>query len=161
MAVDVKIHAFEVALDDTGTEVGHGPRAIGLDGCLCVLHHVHAVLVVGIGNGEGVLVESVEEHFLGVAVVLYGLMIVQMVAGEVGEESACEVQSADAVLGNGVAGAFHEGILAAGLHHTGQQGVQLYGVGGGVAGGHRLALNIVAHRRQQAAAVSQLAEHII
>ena len=54
MAVDVEIHALEVALDDTGAEVGHRPLAIGLHRRLRVLYHEHAILVVGIGNGKGV-----------------------------------------------------------------------------------------------------------
>ena len=81
-------------------------------------------------------------------------MVVQVVAGQIGEESADKVQTADATLGNGVTRTLHKGILAAGFHHAGQQGVQLNGVGGGMAGGHGLALDVVAHRRQQTAAVA-------
>ena len=102
-AVNLEVHALEVALDDTGTEVGHLADAVGLHLRLRVLHHEQAVLVVGIGNGEGALRQLVEEHLLGVAVVLYGLVVVQMVAGQVGKESAGELQTADALLGNGVA----------------------------------------------------------
>ena len=54
-AVNLQIHALEVALDDFGTKVGHLAYGVGLDPSFRVLHHEEPVLVVGIGDGEGVL----------------------------------------------------------------------------------------------------------
>ena len=159
--VDLKIHTLEVALDDACTEVCQRPHAVGLHLCPGVLHHILTVLVVSIGNGESLLAKSVEEHLLGVAVVLHRLMIVQVVARKVRKQSAHKPQSADAVLRDGVARALHEGILAACLHHACQQGIQLDGVGRGVRRRDGLVLDVVAHRRQEAALIAQLAEHII
>ena len=102
VTVDVEIHAGEVHLDDARAEVSHLTDGIGLDSGLRVLHHDHAVLVVGIGDGEGALGQSVEEGLLGIAVVLECLVIVEVVAGEVGEDASGELQSSDALLMNGV-----------------------------------------------------------
>ena len=103
MAVYVEVHASEVHLDDACAEVGHLSDGVGLHRGLGVLHHHHAVFVVGVGNGEGRLGQAVEERLLGVAVVLERLVVVEMVACEVGEDAAGKLQSADALLCDGVA----------------------------------------------------------
>ena len=160
-SVDVQVHALEMALNETGLEVGHRPGGVGLHRGLRVLHHKETVLVVGIGDGKGTLGQLVEEHLLGIAVVLERLVVVQMVAGQVGEDASPELQTSYAVLGNGVARAFHEAVLAACIHHALQQTVQLYGVWRGVAGRHGLILYVVAHGRKQSALIAQPTEHII
>ena len=88
-------------------------------------------------------------------------MVVQMVACQVGKQPAGKLQSANAVLGDGVAGALHKGVFAAGLHHLVQQPVQLNGVGRGMVGRDGLVLDVVAYGREQSAAVAELTEHII
>ena len=40
-----------------------------------------------------------------------------MVAGQISENTAGKLQTADALLGNGMGTDFHEGILAAGVRH--------------------------------------------
>ena len=101
-AVHLKIHAFEVAFQDTGAEIGHRAGRVGLHLCLAVLHHHHAVLVVGIRDGKGRLRQSVEEGFLRVAVVFHGLMVVHVVACQVGEYASCKFQSANTFLMDGM-----------------------------------------------------------
>ena len=81
VSVDVEIHSLKVALYDASPEVCHGACGVGLHLCLRVLHHHHTVLVVGIGYGECVLWQHVEEGLLSVAVVLEGLVVVEVVAG--------------------------------------------------------------------------------
>ena len=103
MSVNVEIHSSEVHLDDAGAEVSHLANGVGLHGSLCVLHHDHAVLVIGIGDGESRLGQSVEESLLGIAIVLKGLVIIEVITSEVGEDSTCEFQSADTLLSDGVA----------------------------------------------------------
>ena len=136
LAVDLEVHALEMAFQETGLEIGHALCGVGLHLCLGVLHHEESVLVVGIGDGECSLWQTVEEHLLGVAVILERPMVVEVVAREVGEDAAGEVQASDAVLVNGVAAALHEHIFAAFGHHPSQQFVELHGVGGGVRGRH-------------------------
>ena len=161
LAIDLEIHALEVTFDDLGPKVSHRTGGVGLNLCLTVLYHHSSVLVVGIGNGEGVLVESVEESLLGIAVVLEGTMIIQMVASQVGKQATLKPQSADTLLSDGVTRALHKGIFTSCLHHLSQQSVQLYGVGCGMIGRNGLALNIVAYGREQTALMTELAEHII
>ena len=102
MAVHLKVHSLEVALDDACLEVGCGASGISLHLSLCVLHHHHAVLVVGVGYGESCLGQTVEESLLSVAIVLESLVIVEVVACEVGEYASREAQSTDALLCDGV-----------------------------------------------------------
>ena len=160
-AVDVEIHALEVALDDLGLEIGHRPRGIGLHLSLRVLYHHSTVLIVGIDDGKGILPQSVEEGFLRVAVVLEGLMIVQMVTRQIGEQSTCEMEATDTLLGDGVARTLHKSILTAGIHHLCQEPVQFDGIGGGMVCRNRLILDIVADGREQTALMAELPEHII
>ena len=150
-----------MTLYDVGLIVGHAPDGVGLDLRLGVLDHDEAVLVIYVGDGKGRLGQAVEEGFLRIAIVLEGLMVVQVVAGQVGKDASHECQTADTLLRYGVAGAFHEGVFASCLHHLGQQLVQLNGVGGGMVSGEGLVIHVVAHRGQQSALVSHFAEHII
>ena len=161
MSVNFEIHSSEVHLDDAGAEVSHLPNGVGLHGSLSVLYHNHAVLVIGIGDGESRLGQSVEESLLGIAIVLEGLVIIEVIASEVGEDSTREFQSADTFLSDGVAGAFHEGILASSLYHLAQKHVQFDGIRRGVVSGNCFAVDIVDDSREQTALISHLAEHII
>ena len=160
-AIDLEIHSLKMTFQDACPVVGHLACGIGLYGCTRVLHHEQAVLVVEVRDGEGGLRQHVEEGFFRIAVVLEGLVVIQMVAREIGEQSTGKLQPADALLGNGMAGALHEGIVATGIDHSGQQAVQFDGIGRGVRSGDGLVLDVVAHRRQQATPMPHLAEHII
>ena len=144
VAVDFKIHTFKMTLQNLGLIVGHALCAVGLHLCLGVLHHEHTVLVVGVNHSKSLTGQHVEEGFFCVAVVLERLVIVEMVACEVGEQSACKLQSADATLGYGMAGTLHEGIFAALLDHLGQQCIELDGIRCGVRGGDGLVFDVVA-----------------
>ena len=150
-----------MTFDKAGTEVSHGSCRIGLYLCLRILNHHAAVLVIGIGNGEGILWQVVEEGFLGITVVLEGLMIVQVVARKISKQTTGKLQSANALLGNGVTRAFHKGIFTTGLYHLVEQTVQFNGVGCGMVCRDGLAFNVVAHGREQSAFMTELAEHII
>ena len=88
-------------------------------------------------------------------------MVIHMIASQVCEDTSCELQSADTFLVNGMTGAFHERIFASCLHHLGQQGIQFDRVGGGMTSWYLLSFDIVAHRGEQSAAITQLTEHII
>ena len=88
-------------------------------------------------------------------------MVVQVVTRQVREHAPGKLQSADALLGYGMAGTLHEHIFTACIRHSLQQFVQLNGIRCCVAGGHCLVFNIVAHSGEQSAFVTHLAEHII
>ena len=150
-----------MAFQNLCTEVCHAFDGVGLDGSLGVLDHEHAVLVIGVGKCKGVFRQSVEEHLLGIPVVLEGLVVVEMVACEVGENTSHERQAADAPLMDGMAGTLHEGILAACRSHSGKEIVQLDGVRRGVVGRYFLVVDVVADGGKQTRFVSELAEHII
>ena len=102
MTVHLKVHSLEVALDDACLEIGCGASGISLHLSLGVLHHHHTVLVISVGYGESCLGQTVEESLLSVAIVLESLVIVEVVACEVGEYASCEAQSSDTLLCYGV-----------------------------------------------------------
>ena len=84
-----------------------------------------------------------------------------MVAGEVGEHAAGEVQAGYAALGAGMAAHLHGGEGAAGVDHLGQQGVEFERVGGGVGGGHGAVVDAVDHGAEQAGALAAHAGHVV
>ncbi len=146
MAVDVEIHALKMTLYDLRLEVGKCSCRICFYGSLCVLHHDHSVLVIGIGYGESRLRQTIEERLLGIAIVLECLVIVEMVTREVGKQASSEFKSADTLLCYGMTRALHEGILTSCLHHPGKQAVKLYRIRSGMVGWYCLVLDIIANR---------------
>ena len=161
MTIHFQIHTFEMTLYDTCLEVSHRTDAIGLNGSFGVLHHKHAVLIVSICNSESTLRQHIKESLLRITIVLYSLMIIQMVASQIGEDTTCKLQSTNTLLGNGMTRALHEDILTTGFYHTMKQFIQFYGIWCCMTGGYRFALDIVAYRREQSTLITQFAEHII
>ena len=119
MSVHLKVHTLEVALYDMSRIVGNCARGICLHSCLGVLHHYHAILIISIGDSKGTLRQVIEEFLLGITIVLECLMIIKVIAGKIGEKSACESQSAYAFLRYGMAGALHESIFTTSFDHLG------------------------------------------
>ena len=161
VAVDVQQHSLERHLQDARPVVGHAAGGVGADGGGGVLHHVEPVFVVGVGDGEGLARQHVKEGLLGVAIVLECLVIVEVVAGQIGEDAARKGESAYSLLRYAVAAALHKGVLAALLHHARQQRVERHGVGRCLVGGHGLVIDIVAYRGAEAALEAHLAKHIV
>ena len=116
--VDKQQHAFEAFLQYCSLVVRQRAGGVGTDSGFAVLHHDEAVLIILVGNGKCVLTEVVKEAFLGVAVVVEGFVVVNMVAREVGKESAVEIQARDTFLRDGVRRHLHEGVRAAGFYHA-------------------------------------------
>ena len=144
-AVNVQQHAFNAFFENLPFVVRCGAGGVGVNLRGSVLHHEESVAVVGVGDGERLFVQSVKECLFRVAIVFKGLVIVQVVARQVCEDASREVQSADAFLCDGVGGAFHEGIVAALLHHLCQERVEGDGVGCGVVRFDGLSVNVVAN----------------
>ena len=101
-AVDVEEHAVETVFQHFALEICQAAERVSRDSCAGVLHHHVAVAVIGIGEGKGRLRQAVEECFLGFQVVFKCLMVVQMVACQVGEDASGKAQASDAFLGHGV-----------------------------------------------------------
>ena len=160
-AIYLKIHTSEMAFQNSCLEVCHASGRVGFDSCLAVLYHNHAVLVVSICNGESCLWKTVEECFLGITVVLECLVIVEMVTGQVGKDTACEIQTADTLLCNSMRRTFHECIFASCLYHFPKKFIQFYRVRCGVVCWYCLVFNIVAYCRKKTAFMTELSEHII
>ena len=151
----MELHALEGVLHHVGLEVGHGAQRVGQAAGGAVLHHHEAVAVVGVGDGEGIARQRVEESLLGADVGVEGLVIVEMIVGDVGEQSARKRQAGNAALHHAVRTDFHEAVFAPLVDHLGHQCVERHGVGGGVGCGHGLVADVVGHRREEAGLVPE------
>ena len=105
--------------------------------------------------------QGIEEGLLGVAVVLEGLVIVHVVACQIGEDASGKRQPGDALLCHAVAAHLHECILAALVGHLSQQAVECDGVGRGHLRRHGFSVDIVADGAAQSALVAQSAKHVV
>ena len=81
-----------------------------------------------------------------------------MVVGQVAENATGKSEPRYAVLHYAVAAHLHEGVLASCLHHSGQQGVQLKGIGRGMRGGHLVVVNLVDNCGEEPRVASHSAE---
>ena len=88
---------------DAGSIVCHALCRVSLDSSLGVLGHYEAVLVINIGDSKGLFIQAVKESFLGIAVVLESLMIIQMISCKIGEDASGKGQTANSFLCNSVA----------------------------------------------------------
>ena len=118
MAINLQIHALEMALHNTGFKIGHATNAISLDSCFGVLHHKQAILIIGIRNSKGSLWQHIEKRLLGIAIVLYGLMIIQVITSQISKDATSEFQTTNTLLGDGMTRALHESILTTCLYHA-------------------------------------------
>ena len=98
MSVDIKIHTFEMTFYDLCLEVSHLASRVGLYLRLGVLNHHHAILIVGVGYSKGCFWQHVKECLLGIAIVLECLVVVEVVASKVGENTTSKLQTADTLL---------------------------------------------------------------
>ena len=129
---------------DLALEVGCGAKRISQLAGGRVLQHDGTRLVVGVSQCEGLGGQRVEEALLGAEVILDRLVIVQMIAGEVGEDAGGVVQSGDALLIDRMRAHLHEDMRTPGLCHASDQRVQCDGVGRRVVGGQCLLVDAVA-----------------
>ena len=126
-----------------------------------VLEHHGAIAVVGIGKGEGIGWKTVEKRFLGLEIGIESLMIVEMVACDIGKYATGKAQPRDAVLVGGMAAHLHRRERAPGVHHGAQTGVERYRVGGGMVGLVLGAVDFHSHRREQAGPQPAHTHHIV
>ena len=109
------------------------------------MSHDQAVLVVKVGKAESIFRHIIEEFLLSLEVVLDSLMVIQVVAREVGEDAADKLQPADALLRNGVGTDFHKCVFATGIGHFALQAVEGDRIRGGMFGRYGPVVDVVAY----------------
>ncbi len=95
------------------------------------------------GYARGRVLGAVEEEFLGGEILLHGLVIVEVVAGEVGEDGDVEWAVRHAALVESVAGDLRDELGCAAGDAFGHELEKISGLGGGVDGGTRLTGHVV------------------
>ena len=75
-------------LQDFAFEVAKTTQRVGVYLRTGILRHHKSVLVIQVGQAESSFWQFVEELFLGFEVVLHRFMIIQMVAGQISENTA-------------------------------------------------------------------------
>ena len=118
--VDVEHHAIEVVFEETALEVGQAAQRVGVHLGTGVLRHHQSVLVIKVGYYESILGQCIEESLLGTQVIVYRLVVVHVVAREVGEDTSGKLEPTDAALCHRVRTHLHEHILAALIGHAPQ-----------------------------------------
>ena len=88
-------------------------------------------------------------------------MVVEVVAGEVGEDASGESQSGNAVLVGGVRADFHCRVFTAFFRHLVQKHVDCQRVGCGLLCRHGTRVDIVAYRREESGLVSAQPRHLV
>ena len=96
--------------------------------------------VVGVADAH---LAVLEQDGLGVAVGLHGLVEVQVVLGEIGEDAHGEADAVHPLQKQGVGGGLHHHVGAAGGAHPGEQLLELQGLRRGALRGDRLAADHV------------------
>ena len=161
VAAQTQQHAVEVLFQYAPREVGGRPERIGCHPCTGILHHDAAVAVVGVRQGESPGGQTVEKELLGLDIGGEGLVVVEMVVGDVGEDAPFEMQAADALLHDGVRRHLHEAIGAARVDHFAHQRVEPDHVGRGMRRRDAPFAHTVDDRRNQSRLVTQPAEEVV
>ena len=126
--------------------------------CPGILQHHGAVLVIGIRQRKGILVEPIEEALLSAKILLHRAVIVEVVAREVREDTATEVHPSGTMLRHSVGADLHKHVRTARCLHTSKERLQLGCRGGGMRSGDGFVLDVVAHRAQEATAIARCTE---
>ena len=102
MIVEIEQHTFEMRLQYTTLEITQTTQRVSIYMRTGVLCHHQSVLVVQVGQAEGILRHVVEKLLLSLQVIFHCLMIIQMVARQVGEDTSGKTQATDALLIDGM-----------------------------------------------------------
>ena len=95
-------------------------------------------------------ITAAEQLRLGVAVMLHGLVEVQMILRQIGEGRHIKVNTTHPIQCDRMRGNFHNCITAAGIPHLRKQALQLEAFGGRAIGGDHQISNAVFHGADQA-----------
>ena len=160
-AVDAEKHPLETLLEDAGRVVRQALAGVGDHFRGGVLDHHGTVLVIHVDDGVCLLGEVVEEQLLTAEVFGEGLVVIQVVVREVGEDAGGELQSGDPLLLHADGAHFHEAVAASGLHHLRQEAVDRDGVSRGIGGLQPLVVHIVGNRGQEAGGMAHRLEQAV
>ena len=101
------------------------------------------VMRVDHGNARSRIDRAVKEQSLGGKVLLHRLVVIEVVAGEIGEDSHIEVDPGGAALIKGVAGNFGDQLGGSAGYSLGHKFKQISRLGGGVNGRAHFARHVV------------------
>ena len=119
-AVHQQHHALKALFQNLRLVIGKRAGRIGMHRRLAVLRHHQTVLVIFVGHRKSLLLQTVKQPFLRVAVVVEGLVIINMIAREVREKRSVKIQSRNAFLRDSMTAHLHKRVLAPGIHHLPQ-----------------------------------------
>ena len=118
--VDIQQHPFESVFQYFPLEIGQGTQRVGCCFRFGVLYHNHTVLIILVGQRKSCFGQIVKECFLCLEIILKSLVVIQMIAGDVGEDTAGKFQSADTFLCHRMRTDLHKSIFAAFVRHSSQ-----------------------------------------
>ena len=130
---------FEIERDLLGADLGGRMLTVGDDaggghGGVDLIHKLHTMRIVDVDDGDLRLGTGVagEEAGLHVEVGVHRLVIVEVVAREVGEHGGAELQAQHALLVDTMGADLHHGLFAAGVAHLREHAENVEGLGGGL-----------------------------
>ena len=88
-------------------------------------------------------------------------MVIEVIVGDVRENTARKVQARRAVLMHRVAAYFHKCVVATGIRHVAQQSVDCQGIGRGVGAFDHPPSDAVLHGAKQSGFVAKPAEQVV
>ena len=159
--VNPELHSVETFLHDAAGMVRNAPAGVGNHLCCSVLHHHHTVPVIGIRNRICACRETVEEKLLAAEILRKGLVIVQMVVGEIGEDADVEIQTRHALLLHTDRADLHEAVFTALVHHLPHQGIDGDRVRRSVGCLQHPVAHIIGNGGEQSAPVAEIREEVV
>ena len=117
-----------------------------------------AVFVICINNGS---ITPLEQQFLCLVIVFHRAVIIQVILGQIGERSCCEMGLADALLHQTERGHLHDHIVTSCLCHSGIQRHQIIDERGGIVRVDNLVSDLVLDRADQSHLVSVFRQNVL
>ena len=161
LSVNAEEHPLEALFQDAGGVVGRALAGVGDHLRGGILDHHGTVLVIDIDDRVRGLREVVEEELLAAEILREGLVVVQVVVGEVGEDARGELEARHALLLHTDGTHFHEAVPATCIDHLGEEAVDGDRVGRRVGGLQPAVVHVVGDRGQQAAGMAQGLEQAV
>ena len=131
----------------------------GDNGALCLFQHPVGIAVINVHN---CLAAALEEHCLGIAVCIHGLVEIQMVFRQIGKCCHVKLHAAHAVQRQRMGRHFHHHMGATSIPHPGKQALQFEAFGGRTLGRDMLITDHVSHGAYKAhLGVQRLFQHLL
>ena len=158
IAVYLQHQTSQAIFDDLSFEIGRGLERISHFFGAGVLQHYHPVFIVGIDKRNCLSGEPIKKCFFHAQIFSEGMVVVEVVVGDVCKTSCGKMQTADATLINGMRTYFHEAILTARTHHFAKQSIECNRVWRGMGCSNCLRTNLIDNRGKQTTIKTQLSE---